>query len=82
MKELRCVNSCLCACSLSRDKISMGRERLSAVIDPKDRNIIAYHEGGHAIMALFTPGAMPLYKATIVPRGPALGMVSFKCNFT
>ena len=54
----------------------MGRERRSAVIHPKDRNTVAYHEGGHAIMALFTPGAMPLYKATIVPRGPALGLVS------
>ena len=54
----------------------MGRERLSAVIDPKVRNTVAYHEGGHAIMALFTPGAMPVYKATIVPRGPALGLVS------
>lgn len=54
----------------------MGRERLSAVVDPRDRNTVAYHEGGHAIMALFTPGAMPIYKATIVPRGPALGLVS------
>ena len=64
--------------SINRDKISMGRERLSAVVDPKDRHTTAYHEGGHAIMALFTPGAMPIYKATIVPRGPALGMVSIK----
>lgn len=54
----------------------MGRERRSAVIDPKDRHNVAYHEGGHAIVALFTPGALPLYKATIVPRGPALGVVS------
>ena len=46
------------------------------MIDPKDRYTVAYHEGGHAIMALYTPGAMPLYKATIIPRGPALGLVS------
>ena len=54
----------------------MGRERRSAVIDPHDRHIVAYHEGGHAIVALFTPGALPLYKATIMPRGSALGVVS------
>ena len=61
---------------IHRDKINMGRERKSAVIDPQDRHAVAYHEGGHAIMALYTPGAMPIYKATIIPRGPALGLVS------
>jgi ATP-dependent Zn protease len=53
----------------------MGRARLSAVVDSRDRNAVAYHEGGHAITALFTPGAAPIYKATIVPRGQALGLV-------
>ena len=37
--------------------------------------MVAYHEGGHALVALYTPAALPIYKATIVPRGSALGMV-------
>lgn len=60
----------------ARDKIIMGPERKSAVIEEKNRRLVAYHEGGHAIVALFTPGALPIHKATIVPRGSALGMVS------
>jgi ATP-dependent metalloprotease len=59
----------------AKDKIIMGPERKSAVIEQKNREIVAYHEGGHAIVALYTPGALPIHKATIVPRGPALGMV-------
>ena len=58
----------------ARDKILMGAERRSAVIQQKDRIMTAYHEGGHALVALFTPGADPLYKATIMPRGQALGI--------
>lgn len=53
----------------------LGPERKSAVIEAKNRELVAYHEGGHALVALYTPGAMPIYKATIVPRGSALGMV-------
>jgi ATP-dependent metalloprotease len=60
----------------AKDKILMGAERKSAVIDPENRNIVAYHEGGHALVAMYTPGAMPVHKATIMPRGSALGMVS------
>lgn len=60
----------------ARDKILMGPERKSAVIEAKNRELVAYHEGGHALVALYTPGAMPIYKATIVPRGSALGMVA------
>ena len=58
----------------AKDKIMMGAERRSAVIQEKDRIMTAYHEGGHALVALFTPGATPLYKATIMPRGQSLGM--------
>lgn len=60
----------------ARDKIIMGPERRSAVIEEKNRKLVAYHEGGHAIVALFTPGALLVHKATIMPRGSALGMVS------
>ena len=58
----------------AKDKIMMGAERRSAVIQPKDRLMTAYHEGGHAVVAMFTAGADPLYKATIMPRGEALGI--------
>ena len=53
----------------------MGPERRSAVIQEKNRQLVAYHEGGHAIVALFTSESLPVYKATIMPRGQALGMV-------
>ncbi|KAI8060121.1 peptidase family M41-domain-containing protein [Gongronella butleri] len=58
----------------AKDKIIMGAERRSAVITEESKALTAYHEGGHALMAYFTPGAMPLHKATIMPRGRALGM--------
>lgn len=59
----------------AKDKILMGAERKSAVIDEKNRRLVAYHEGGHALVAMHTDGAMPVHKATIMPRGRALGMV-------
>jgi ATP-dependent metalloprotease len=59
----------------SKDKIMMGAERKTAVISPETARMTAYHEGGHALVALKTAGADPVHKATIMPRGQALGMV-------
>jgi len=61
----------------AKDKIMMGAERRSAIIQQKDKVMTAYHEGGHALVAMFTEGANPVYKATIMPRGTALGMTHF-----
>jgi len=60
----------------AKDRIVMGVERKSAVLTEESKRLTAYHEAGHAIVALRTPGAMPVHKATIVPRGSALGMVT------
>uniref|UniRef100_A0AAV2JR89 ATP-dependent zinc metalloprotease YME1L1 n=1 Tax=Knipowitschia caucasica TaxID=637954 RepID=A0AAV2JR89_KNICA len=60
----------------AKDKILMGPERRSAVIDKKNKEITAFHESGHAIVAYYTKDAMPINKATIMPRGPSLGHVS------
>ncbi|KAJ8396817.1 hypothetical protein AAFF_G00014160 [Aldrovandia affinis] len=60
----------------SKDKILMGPERRSVLIDKKNKTITAYHESGHAIVAYYTKDAMPINKATIMPRGPTLGHVS------
>ena len=59
----------------AKDKIMMGSERRSMVMDEKDKRNTAFHEGGHAIVALNVPEADPVHKATIIPRGRALGLV-------
>ena len=59
----------------ARDKIMMGAERRTLVMTDEEKKLTAYHEGGHALVQLSVPGAMPIHKATIIPRGRALGMV-------
>ncbi|KAJ7632616.1 ATP-dependent peptidase [Roridomyces roridus] len=61
----------------AKDRILMGAEGKSRYIDPKNKLATAYHEGGHALVALYTEGAMPLHKVTCLPRGHALGYTSF-----
>nr|WP_031554224.1 ATP-dependent zinc metalloprotease FtsH [Parvularcula oceani] len=59
----------------AKDKIMMGAERRSTVMTEKEKTLTAYHEAGHAIVALNVPSTDPVHKATIIPRGRALGMV-------
>jgi len=59
----------------AKDKVMMGSERRSMVITDKQKEKTAYHEAGHAIVGLNLPECDPVYKATIIPRGGALGMV-------
>ncbi|MEM9122130.1 MAG: ATP-dependent zinc metalloprotease FtsH [Pseudomonadota bacterium] len=59
----------------AKDKVLMGAERRSMVMSEEQKELTAYHEGGHAIVALNVPGTDPVHKATIIPRGRALGMV-------
>ena len=59
----------------AKDKVLMGPEKRSMVMSEKERELTAYHEAGHAVTALLVPAADPVHKATIIPRGRALGMV-------
>jgi cell division protease FtsH len=58
----------------ARDKVMMGSERKSLVMTDEDKRATAYHEAGHALVALLTPDADPVHKVTIIPRGTALGV--------
>ena len=73
----------------AKDKVMMGAERRSMAMSEEEKRNTAYHEGGHALVALSVPVADPVHKATIVPRGRALGMVMqlpegdrYSMNFT
>ncbi len=58
----------------AKDKIMMGAERKSMIINDKEKEITAYHEAGHAIVARLLPDTDPIHKVTIIPRGRALGL--------
>ena len=59
----------------AKDKVLMGNERKSMAMDEEEKTLTAYHEAGHAICSLHVPETDPIHKATIIPRGRALGMV-------
>jgi len=58
----------------AKDKVLMGVERKSMIINEEEKRLTAYHESGHTLAAKLTPGADPIHKVTIVPRGMALGV--------
>ncbi|HMU62688.1 MAG TPA: ATP-dependent zinc metalloprotease FtsH, partial [Gemmatimonadales bacterium] len=60
----------------AKDKVMLGVERRSLVLSEDERKLTAYHEAGHAVVALKTPGSDPVHKVTIVPRGRALGLTA------
>ena len=59
----------------AKDKVMMGSERKSMVMSDEEKKMTAYHEAGHAVVSVFSPASDPIHKATIIPRGRALGMV-------
>jgi cell division protease FtsH len=61
----------------AKDKVMMGAERKSMAMSEAEKKLTAYHEAGHALVGLSVPAGMPVHKATIIPRGRALGMVKF-----
>ena len=58
----------------AKDKVLLGAERKSMIMSDEDKRTTAYHEAGHALVALLTPGCDPVHKVTIIPRGMALGV--------
>jgi cell division protease FtsH len=61
----------------AKDKVMMGAERKSMAMSEDEKKLTAYHEAGHAIVGMNVPAGIPVHKATIIPRGRALGMVKF-----
>lgn len=61
----------------ARDKVLMGAERRTLAMTEEEKELTAYHEAGHAVVGLNMPGSLPIHKATIIPRGRALGMVQY-----
>ncbi len=61
----------------AKDKVMMGTERRSMVITDEEKKVTAYHEAGHALVALLIPGADPVYKVSIIPRGRAMGVTMY-----
>jgi cell division protease FtsH len=61
----------------AKDKVMMGAERKSLVMSEEEKMLTAYHEAGHAIVGLNVVAGIPVHKATIIPRGRAMGMVKF-----
>ncbi len=59
----------------AKDKVMMGAEKRSMVMSDDEKKLTAYHEAGHAVATLHSPASDPIHKATIIPRGRALGMV-------
>ncbi len=61
----------------AKDKVMMGAERKSILISDEEKKLTAYHEAGHVLVAIFTPGSDPVHKVTIIPRGRALGVTHY-----
>jgi cell division protease FtsH len=61
----------------AKDRVMMGAERRSMVMTEEEKQLTAYHEAGHALVGVSVPGNDPVHKATIIPRGRALGMVQY-----
>ena len=61
----------------ARDKVMMGAERKTLAMTQEEKEMTAYHEAGHAVVGMNMPGSLPIHKATIIPRGRALGMVQY-----
>jgi cell division protease FtsH len=61
----------------AKDKVMMGAERRSMVITEEEKKVTAYHEAGHALVSMYTPGADPVHKVSIIPRGRAMGVTMY-----